>query len=100
MRCLLKMLSLEQLVNFPTHKSASGPGAALDLVITDIPHAIDNLHAEAPMGQSDNCIVVGKIKMSQSPRSPVSEQKQFPHRSNLASLNISSVPNETAVALN
>ena len=100
LRCLLKIFSLEQLVNFPTHESASGPGAALDLVITDIPHAIDDLHAEAPMGQSDHCIVVGKIKMSQSPQSPVSEQKQLPHRSNLASLNISSVPNETAVALN
>ena len=94
------MFSLEQLVNFPTHESASGAGAALDLVITDIPHAIDDLHAEAPMGQSDHCVGVGKIKMSQSMPSHVSEHKQLPHRSNLASLNISSVPNETAVVLN
>ena len=78
LRCLLKMFSLEQLVNFPTHESASGPGAALDLVITDIPHAIDDLHAEAPLANLTTVLLLVKFKCH-SPRGLLSLSRNSFH---------------------
>ena len=67
---LFGMFSLTQLVNFPTHESLSGMGAALDLVVTNIPDSMSCLRATAPLGQSDHSIVVGHIRTVPCPEMP------------------------------
>ena len=62
LQCLLRMFSLSQLVNFPTHHTPAGTGAALDLVITDTPSAFSISDIIAPLGQSDHDIVLVRME--------------------------------------
>ena len=62
--CLLQMLSLSQLVTFPTHYSQhSGHASALDLVITNHPLLFSNLSTAAPLGTSDHDIVLARLQL-------------------------------------
>ena len=62
--CLLQMLSLSQLVTFPTHYSQhSGHASGLDLVITNHPLLLSNLSTAAPLGTSDRDIVLARLQL-------------------------------------